>query len=98
MRYIPIGGFYDSTGKMGTAIITSKDALLNVLGAGHGSSSDKKCNNEWDGILVLDDGTKMKVSCWDWHGSSEQATGPHVSIWCEKGYLLGEWINFLKSL
>lgn len=76
----------------------SMERALEILGPGNGPSGDNKSLNHWNGVLKTPEGEKiMDVSCWDWHGSSTNATNPVVSVWCNKPTYLHLWIRLLEG-
>lgn len=73
----------------------SIERLNALLGEGMGPSDN--CNNCWNGLLTIDEGTEeedtVKVSVWDW------ATNPegYVSVWCSDYSHLYDWTDFLEK-
>ena len=65
-------------------------------GPGRGPTDDGAGANEWDGIMTAEDGTLVKVACWDWYGSSFR-NNPYVGVWCDNPKYLYEWIQFLQA-
>jgi hypothetical protein len=83
------------TWKRGTANV-SDIVVVSKCGPGRGPTDDGACKNEWDGIMTAEDGTRVKVACWDWHGSSYR-NNPFVGVWCDNPAYLYEWIQYLQA-
>jgi hypothetical protein len=78
--------------KMGEAKI-SRDYAIDKFG-----SKLSKCNYcefTWEGSFIAKDGSKHRVSFWDWHDGLKLGYG--VSVWISNKMYLPEFIKYIET-